>query len=163
MLWAQRLFQNRQRPVIKELGLRVTTTLPQVKASLVEQSRTLGKLEAKLVDKFTAGLRLRKKSFADRPSRKLYVRKCEVYSSHRAFRRQALRDLVHALLQKSLNKAVDLKGVGVRISMNQGILLKLFNRTIQHKCVRFRPFEFRPEFRGALAKQFLWDHIGVQK
>jgi hypothetical protein len=82
----QSLFPERQRPLVKGLGVGITTTLTQIETNLVEQSGRLGKLEAPLVNKFRAGVRLREKPVADSPVRKLYVWKCAGYGSHSPFR-----------------------------------------------------------------------------
>jgi hypothetical protein len=90
------------------LGVSITTTLVQVKASLVEQSRTLGKFEVPVVDKFCAGVRLGKKPFAASPGRKLHLRKGAVHGTHRAFCPNPFFSFFsHHIAQDSLNLPVD--------------------------------------------------------
>jgi hypothetical protein len=57
----QGLFPDRQRTPVKRLSVGITTTLVQVNASIVEQSRSLRKREAPLDDKFRASVCLGKK------------------------------------------------------------------------------------------------------
>lgn len=88
------------------------------------------------------------------PGGKLHARKEGIYGPHSAFRPQALRGLVHPLLQHGLYQAVDLKSLAVRISAQEGILKDLCDSVIERKRVCSYRTQHRPKFQGSLAEHF---------
>jgi hypothetical protein len=135
MLRTQGLFIDRQCSLLERLDLIVPTTNQQVRASIIEQSRSLEELEVPLADQFHAGVSVGYKPFAERPCRKLRGWKCAAYGPNGAFRPRALRRLVDSLLQHGLHQAVDLKRAGVRNSAEQGIFKDLCGGAIKRKRV----------------------------